>query len=277
MTPKDLVVFLEEEAGRSQRLAFAANLAELWQAHLIATFVTSQLALNRHAGFAIGAALTNMLSAHRAEVEKAKQQTRQVYDSIVANRVFTHEWRVSENEQGESLMLHARHTSLAILGPAARSTQPGTTLGLSEDIIFASGRPSLLLPVDWPADRMPKRIVIGWNASREATRAVADAMPFLTAAEAVHLVVVPEAKINSLGADPGADISWHLARHNVPVTLQQLKGGDAGTTLLEHTRSLNADLLVMGAYGHSKISEFIFGGATRTMFANADFPVLLSR
>ncbi|HEY7645729.1 MAG TPA: universal stress protein [Hyphomicrobiales bacterium] len=277
MTPKDLVVFLEEEAGRSERLAFAANLAELWQAHLIVTFVTNRLGLDRHAGFAVGAALTNMLSAHRAEVEKAKQQTRQVYDRIVANRVFTHEWRVSENEQGEALMLHARHASLAILGPAAGSTPSMTTLGLSEDIIFASGRPSLLVPVDWPAHRLPKRIVVGWNASREATRAIADAMPFLTAAETVHLVVVPEAKINNLGSNPGVDISRHLARHKVPVTLQQLEGRDAGMVLLEHARSLNADLLVMGAYGHSKFSELIFGGVTRTMFATADFPVLLSR
>jgi nucleotide-binding universal stress UspA family protein len=277
MTPKDLVVFLEEEAGRSERLAFAANLAELWQAHLIVTFVTNRLALDRHAGFAVGDALTNMLSAHRAEVEKAKQQTHRLYDHIVANRPFTHEWRISENEQGEALMLHARHASLAVLGPAAGSTQSVTTLGLSEDIIFASGRPSLLLPVDWPAHRLAKRIVIGWNASREATRAIADAMPFLTAAEAVHLVVVPEAKITNLGSDPGAVICRHLARHKVSVTLLQLEGRDAGTVLLEHARSLNADLLVMGAYGHSKISEFIFGGVTRTMFASADFPVLLSR
>ena len=278
MLPKDIVVFIEEQAGRSERLVFAAALAELWQAHLIATFVPNALELNRHAGFAVGGALTEMLRLHHAEVEKAQQETREIFDRLVANRSLTHEWRVSEQGAGEALMLHARHASLAIVGPPARSTQPATTLSLSEDMIFASGRPTLLLPLKWPDARLGRRIVVGWNASREAARAISDAMPFLFAADAVHLVVVPEEKISPLlGANPGADISRHLARHGVKVVLERIEGRDPGTILLDRAHALEADLLVMGAYGQSKISEFIFGGATRTMLAKADIPILLSR
>lgn len=278
MTPKDMVVLIEEEAGQRERLAFAAALAELWQAHLVATFVPAVLGSDRHSGFAIGGALTELLRLHRAEVEIAKQRGRELFERLVANRGFTHEWRVAERDAGEALMLHARHVGLALVGPPASGTRPATTLSVSKDMIFASGRPTLLLPLGWPPARLPRRIVIGWNASREATRAIADAMPFLVAAEAVHLVVVPDPAINHLlGANPGADISRHLARHGVPVMLEQIQGEDAGAVLLERAAALEADLLVIGAYGSSKISEFVFGGVTLTMLAQAPLPTLLSR
>jgi len=278
MTPKDIVVFIEGEAGRDDRLKFAATLAENWGAHLIATFVADDLALHQHAGFAIGGALNSMIAMHREAVDRACTEARAAFEAIVANRTMTHEWRVSQNEIGEALMLHARHAGLAIVGPAPAASQPTTVLSLSEDVIFASGRPSLLVPVDWPEDRLPRRVVIGWNGSREAARAISDAMPFLTAADAVDLVVVPEGKIRGLlGAEPGADISRHLARHGVQVTLIQAVGDDPGGLLLDHAARVGAGLLVMGASGQSRISEFIFGGATRRILAQARIPVLLSR
>lgn len=278
MSPKDLVVFVEEEPGRNNRLTFAVAIAQRWKAHLIATFVAHRLELHPSRGFAVGDGLKSMLQDHEQRNKKAEAQTRQFFEKLVKERDITSEWRFSENEMGEALMLHARHASLAIIGPPARLSGPTTTLSLSEDIIFASGRPSLLLPVDWPTDRVARRIVVGWNGSREATRAIAAAMPLLVNAETVHLVVIPETKVRSLlGADPGMDISRHLARHGVPVVLEQCAGSDAGAVLLERTRSLNADILVMGAYGRSKTSEFIFGGSTRTVLSAADFPILLSR
>ncbi len=278
MTPKDIVVFIEGEAGRDARLGFGATLAERWNAHLIAIYVAEDLGLRRHAGHAIGGGLAGMMEAHAQAVAERGAAMRAAFDAIVAHRPITHEWRLSHGEIGEALMLHARHAGLAIVGPAAGGDQPTTVLSLSEDVIFASGRPTLLLPQDWPADRLPRRIVVGWNGSREAARAIADAMPFLAAAEAVHLVVVPEGKIRGLlGADPGADISRHLARHGVEVTLSQLPGEDAGSLLLDHAGRHDADLLVMGASGQSRISEFIFGGATRRILAHTRIPVLLSR
>jgi nucleotide-binding universal stress UspA family protein len=278
MLPKDVVVFLEEEAGRSHRLAFAAALARRWQAHLIATFVVQRLELDPHAGFAVGEALSSMLRKHQAEVTEAVAQAREEFDALVERRSFTGEWRVSENEVGEALMLHARHASLAIVGPPARRMHDMTTLSLSEDMIFASGRPTLLLPIDWPAERIGQRIVIGWNASREAVRAIADAMPFLVQADKVHLVVVPDAKIRGLyGADPGTDMAQHLARHGVTVNLDQCGGEDAGEVLLDRCRAVDADMLVVGAVGRARISEFVFGGATRTVLGAANLPILLSR
>lgn len=157
---------------------------------------------------------------HRVDLADTIAQTRKDFDALVQHRSFTGEWRVSENEVGEALMLHARHASLSIVGPTARRMRTVTTLSLSEDVILASGRPSLLLPIDWPAERIGRRIVVGWNAGREATAAIAAAMPFLAKAEDVRVVVVPDARTRQLyGADPGADIAQHLARHGVAVTV----------------------------------------------------------
>lgn len=276
--PRDIVVFVEEEKGRGGRLAFAAALAETWQAHLIATFVAQRLALDRHAGFAVGDALTAMLKQHRSDVEAAEVATRKEFDALARRHGLSSEWRISANETGEALMLHARHAGLAIVGPSARRAETTTTLGLSGSLIFASGRPTLLLPLDWPARRRVRTVVVGWNASREATRAIADAMPFLVQAEDVRVVVVPDTRMRELyGADPGADIARHLARYEVPVMLEQHPGEDAGTVLLERCRDLEADLLVVGAVGRSRISEFVLGGVTRTLLDEAGLPVLLSQ
>lgn len=279
MEPKDIVVFLEETEGSDGRLNYAAALAKRWQAHLIATYVINPLHLDRHAGFAIGVGLTEMLNQHRLRTQAAMLDNRARFETLCQRRSFTAEWRVAEDETGEGLMLHARHAGLAIVGPPLKPDVANPSLlGLANDIIFASGRPTLCLPAHWSAARIGGPIVVGWNANREATRAIAAAMPFLIAAEEVHVVVAPDARLRRLyGQEPGADITAHLARHGVRAVLDQRPGDDAGAILLERCRELHADMLVMGAVGRSRISEFVFGGATRKLLDKAELPLLLSQ
>lgn len=278
MLPKDLVVFLAQDCrSNHQRLAFAAALAKRWQAHLIATFVTHPLALNPHAGFAVGAALPAMMEAHTARKAAAVEEARRAFERLTAHRSFSSEWRVSEEESLDALMLHARHADLAVLGPPERRQASVEVLGLSEKLVFASGRPCLLLPRDWPAERGVRRVVIGWNGGREAARAIADALPFLSTADAVHLVVVPDARTNgTFGRDAGADMATHLARHGVRVVLEQQAGNDAGGVLLERCAAIDACLLVMGARGRSEVGELLLGGATRTVLGAPRLPLLVS-
>lgn len=277
MAPKDIVVFIEDEQEQAARLTYAAALAERWQAHLTAVFAAGRLDFVPANAFARGAGLETMLRRHHAMTHAAAAHAQHRFDGIVAAAGLSAEWRVADHEDEDGLMLHARHASLAIVGPPPRPAGRKRVVGLAVEVIFSSGRPTLLLPLDWPPDRLPRRIVVGWNGSREAASAIAHAMPFLTAAESVHLVVVPDGHLNGpLGADPGADMSRHLARHGVPVVLDQRQGSDAGAVLLEHARTVGADLLVMGAYGRTRISEFVFGGTTRTVLAKAGLPILLS-
>jgi len=279
MIPKDMVVFLDgdDEDEQRRRMGCAAALAERFQAHLVAVFVTDRLELHPHASFARGDGLGYMLRDHRSRVEAAKEAARRAFEEVGRLHGLSLEWRVSDGEFGETLMLHARHAAMAVLGPPRQVDRQQTVLGLSEDVIFASGRPSLLLPANWSGS-IGDRIVLGWNGSREATRALADAMPFLAAAQAVHVAVIPEQKVNRLlGAQPGMDITRHLVRHGVPAVLEQLEGPDAGRILLGRARDVAADMIVMGAYGQPKITEFVFGSATRTLLETIELPVLLSR
>lgn len=278
MNPKDLIVFVEEEEDRYNRLKFAVSIGEKWKAHVIATFVASRLELSPHRSFAKGEGLRNMIESHKLEVQRKEEETRSFFEKLVRNHNITSEWRFSFNDAGEALMLHARHASLAIVGPSSRVAGPVTALSLSEDVIFASGRPTLMIPDGWSPERLPKRIIIGWNGGREATRAIAAAMPFLVAAEAVYLVVVPEGKVRNLfGEDPGTDMSRHLARHGVPVVLEQCTGERARQAILERAAYHDADMIVMGAYSTPKISEYIFGSVTKTLLERADIPLFLSR
>jgi len=121
---------------------------------------------------------------------------------------------------------------------------------------------------------------VGWNAEREAVRAVADALPLLVRAEVVEVLVVdPEGRRSAHGQEPGADIARYLARHGVHVEVRRLSSGseDVGHLLLSHAAVFGADLVVMGAYGHSHLNEWIFGGVTRTALREAGLPVLMSR
>jgi nucleotide-binding universal stress UspA family protein len=146
---------------------------------------------------------------------------------------------------------------------------------LVEGLLFDSGRPLLLLPKregqGW------SRIVIGWDGSRAAARALADAMPLCRRAKAVEIVTITGEKELPADLSP-ADIRHHLALHGITATSRMiaLEEGDAGTALLAHARAESADLLVMGGFGHSRMREFLLGGATSTVVHRPSLPVLVA-
>ncbi|MEW9612887.1 universal stress protein [Shinella sp. S4-D37] len=278
--PKDLTVYLDamDSEQHSERLSYAATFAKLWSAHLVVAYCPQDIALDLYAGYVRGAAIRSFLDARNEWKVKSEETLRDLIARTNEEFEITCELRICEGELGESLMLHARHTSLSVLGVGRHFERRTGVLDLSQDVIFASGRPTVLLPAGWQTHRLPEKIVVGWNASREAARAIADAMPFLSRAKAVHLVVVPEPKIiRLLGQDPGADISLHLARSGVSVTLDRIEGRDAGRLMMDRAREIGAELIVMGAYGQPKVSEFVFGSATKTLLSSSEIPILLSR
>jgi len=279
-TPKDIVVYIDAPDASTCRthIHYAADLARSWNAHVTIAFVPEDLITNSYNGFARGAAIESMLSSYGMRKHDAEQQLRSILAEVAAATGVDCELRLCYGETGEALMLHARHASLAIVGTGRKPARAETALTVSEDIIFASGRPSILLPASWRSFGTPETIVIGWNASREAARAVADSMDFLAAARNVHVVVVPEPKLaRLLGQEPGGDISLHLARHGINVTLDRLEGGKAGDLILARAHELGAGMVVIGAYGQSRITEFVFGSATRTLLADTGIPIFLSR
>lgn len=278
MPLQDIVVYLEDLPEGQSRLEYAAALAARFHAHLSAVFVADALELHRFSGFAVGTGIAHMFAHHSEQVRAAAARYRTLYDAALTREELHGEWRISDRVWGEDLMIHARHSDLAVVGPADGPSRRKTALSLSEDMIFASGRPTLLVPAAWQSDRLADHIVIAWNASAEASRAVAGALPLLCRARQVSVVVVPQAGLPVPdGIDPGQAIVRHLARHGVIADLFLLEGSEAGHIVLDFCTEHDADLLVMGAYGHSKLSEAIFGGATRYVLRHAEIPILLSR
>src|SRR5258706_410475 len=158
-------------------------------------------------------------------------------------------------------------------------TEPTGIMEFAGVLALTSGRPALVPPPRSTASRV-RRILVGWNAGREAVRAVADALPLLVRAAAVEVLVIdPERHRADHGQEPGADIARYLARHGARVEVRRLssKGEDLGRLLLAQAAAFGADLLVMGAYGHSHLNEWIFGGVTRRVLREAGLPVLMSR
>jgi nucleotide-binding universal stress UspA family protein len=148
-----------------------------------------------------------------------------------------------------------------------------------EAVIFGTGRPTLLLPTDKGKNPLQSlsRVVVAWDYSREAARAMADAMPILSQVKDVHILSVSGEKGIRTTCVAG-DLEKYLATHKVNYVMDQitLKEGGMGNCVMSHAMDINADLLVMGAYGHSRLREFILGGATQAILADTRLPVLLS-
>ena len=146
--------------------------------------------------------------------------------------------------------------------------------------LFASPAPVILAGQKRKVTLAPKTVVVAWNSKLEAGAAVRQSMDILAQAENVHVVVVdPNATPHAMGEEPGADVAAYLSRHGVKVTVESLASGgrDPALVLQRHATDIGAGLIVMGAYGHSRLRERIFGGTTQTMLGHVDTPVLMAR
>ena len=192
---------------------------------------------------------------------------------VMHERLLEH---CAPNELARVLVLHARLRDFSIfpVNPEVEGQRP-----LVEALIFESGRPVLLLPEATTRQLSSSfdSIAVAWDHSRSATRAVADALPLLQAAKHVHVVtVVDEKRLQNDGS--GLELSKHLARHGVEVTFEPVKAKTRaiGEVLELYVVERDTDLLVMGAYGHSKLREFILGGATKSVLTRPFTWTLLS-
>lgn len=189
-----------------------------------------------------------------------------------------HEARLVDDEASGGLALQARVADLLVL------SQPDEHGELVAQVLPHAGRPVLVLPAAAPAPLLPARILVAWDGSREAARALASALPLLRHAQMVDLVVCETEGTARVGRDVHlADPLPWLARHGVPASLRShtLAGGGrfnrdlVGAALLSVATDGGYDLMVMGAYAHSRLRETLLGGVTRTVLAQMTLPVLL--
>ncbi|MBD3826843.1 MULTISPECIES: universal stress protein [Stenotrophomonas] len=191
------------------------------------------------------------------------------------------EWTVCANERVwegpvDQVLPQARCVDLTILG--LHRDDPGIEDTLVSSLLVESGVPLLLVPPD-ACDAVPRHVVIAWKNTKEAIRAVHDALPLLIAAQRVHLLYIDSDPDDpSREDDAGLRLVTHLQRHGVaasPVHRGYEEGG-AGPAILNFLKESGADCIVAGGYGRSRASEFLFGGVTRTLIRHSPIPVLLA-
>lgn len=273
----ELVVFLEARAESRAVVDFAASLAREHGARLTGIFIQPAPSFTAPEMFVRGAGIPATIETAHERLRIAENDGRAVFERVVHREAIRSEWRSVCSLLAGDLAAHARYVDLAVVAREDSSEERVRPSGLVESLVLASGRPVIVLPPRCPVSRV-RRILVGWNAGREATRAVAGAMPLLARAEAVEVVVVDGKHAMGHGEEPGADIARYLVRHGVRVDVCALSSGgeDVGHVLLSRAARTGADLIVMGAYGRSRLSEWAFGGVTRTALLEATVPILMS-
>jgi len=185
------------------------------------------------------------------------------------------EWREERGVPLEVLRLQSLYADITVVGQPVTDGPahvPGTE-GLPGDLAIATGRPVLTVPHSGSFKTIGRTVMVAWNGSRESARAVTDALPILQRAKTVYVVGA-----NLRSSVPALDISTHLARHGVKVETKTFHAEDTsvGAALVSQITDLGADLVVMGAYGHSRFNEFVFGGVTRHLLNHMTVPTLFA-
>lgn len=279
--PKAVTVFLDQSPSGWKRAAHAVTLAQRWDAHLIGVACGS-MTLHPSTAFARGeSAIKQVIVDEReleATVEAASALIGRHFRALCAKANVPGEFLVIRGgESAEQTILCALDSDLIVVGHPAPH-------GLPEDIspehvLLASGVPLLIVPNAWRGETIGNRPLIGWNGTRQARRAVSDAMAFLVAAESVTVLVVDHGGHHPRDEQPGSDIARHLVWHGAHAEVAQVasRGLPIAQVILGYARRIGSDLLVVGAYSHARLRELLFGGTTRTLLARMPVPVLISR
>lgn len=271
MTIKTILLHLAEDPRNAARIAASVALANTHDAHLVGLYTVPPLVVPGYVGAELPA---QVYADYEADSEARAAEAEQAFSEATRKEGISAEWRKERGFARDILMGQAYYADLVVAGqPATDDNVPRGAEGLPGDLALASGRPVLTIPCvgDYPV--IGKKITLAWNGSREAARATADALPLLAAADEILVVAA-----NLKNSTPTTDIGTHLARHGLKVETKDVHVQDLpiGEILINTATEAGSDLIVMGAYGHSRLNELVFGGATRDVLRHMTIPVLMS-
>lgn len=277
MSYKTILVHLNDKRRAEALLEPAISLATRFNAHLIGMHVYAALPA---APVAIPYASEVMGSVVAAE-RKATEELSEIFTRMTANKPFVSEWRalkVPHADLAAVVMDHGRAADLIMAGQTDPNWDLSPLMDFPERLALESGRPVLVVPYVGRYPEIGRNVVVAWKAGRESARAVFDALPLLMTAEKVQILEIKE-RADAQGAlAPDTTIAASLARHGIKPTVRSTIAADisVGDEMLSRLADENADLLVMGAYGHSRFRELVFGGVTRHIARHMTAPTLFS-
>jgi len=276
MSYKTILVHLNDMRRAEAMLEPVIQLATRYNSHLKGLHVDTIMAAPPLA-FTYA---TSGLGPAAAEERTNGEAIAAIFARMTATGACVAEWQRLKVPQGDlvSLVLeHGRTADLIVAGQVNPDWDLSPVFDFPERLALESGRPVLVIPYVGRYPRIGRNVVIAWKAGRETTRAVFDALPLLRGAENVHILEVKgRADEKTLGAD--TSIAASLARHGIKSTVRTSVAPDISVAdeILSRLSDLDADLLVMGAYGHSRMRELVFGGVTRHIARHMTVPTLFS-
>lgn len=281
--PKAITVFLDQSPSGWKRAAHAVTLAQRWGAHLVGVHVAcAGMSLHPSTAFARGHSAIKQVIMDERELEAVVEAGSALIAShfralCVKANVAGELLVIRGGDTAEEAILCSLDSDLVVVGHPEPHGLPEDMS--PENILLASGVPLLIVPNAWGGETIGNRILIGWNGTRQARRAVSDAMAFLVAAEHVTVLIIDQAGHHLPGEEPGAEIARHLMRHGAYVEVAHVAsaGLPIAQVILSSAMQSASDLLVVGAYSHARLRELLLGGTTRTLLARMPVPVLISR
>jgi len=280
MSIRTILVHLDGAKQTTARVATAAELALRHEAHLIGLAPTGRVVVPMESAAVLGLGAYEE-SALRLLRERAQGCVDDFDRQVRRLGVPAHEGRVELGLASDVMASAAKYADVTVVSQLdPEEVRAEQSPHMPHDVLLQSGRPLLLLPHAGEWTLAPaRRVLVGWNGSREAARAMHDALPFMRMAANVQVAVFEtqdDVFINH-GQVPGADIGLWLARHGMKVEVKHVPAKvSAGEALLSHAADIDADLIVAGGYGHSRLRQSILGGVTRTLLRSSPVPVLLS-
>jgi nucleotide-binding universal stress UspA family protein len=272
---KDIVVNLGL-GGSDPAADFAISVASAFEAHLLGVgFVYDPVI----PGSVMGGIPPEFIESQRAESESKAKSAIARFEQAAKRAGLSYETRTlnaSISGAANRLGHLARRVDLAIVGQPERNKATATEV-VDEGVLFESGRPVIFVPYIQKTGLKLDRVMICWDGSRAATRAINDGMPFLEKAKQVELVIVAS-KAGRANELTGADMGQHLARHGLKVEVKRITSPDIDvtSTILSYAADSSTDMIIMGGYGHSRLREFILGGVTRGLLETMTVPTLMS-
>jgi nucleotide-binding universal stress UspA family protein len=278
---KDILVHVDNSPASQVRLRLACDIARRHAAHLAALYCIEPLPIAAFSpwgdpGYTDFPATEEIKKQYRAAAFGAMDRAEAAFRAKTDGADISTEWRVSEGAGVASLIQQVRCADLTVLGQVDPGHASISRAG-PEEIVLASGRPALIVPAVGHFEAVGRRVLVAWNASREAARALGDALPLLADAQAVTVLSISPTDIIE-SEHRGADVTRHLARHGISAIAAASTAAEVevGDVLLSHAADHGADLIVMGAYGHSRTREWLLGGATRHLLRHMTVPVLMA-
>lgn len=271
---KTIIVHVDESPLADARVRAAARLADAHEAHLVGCAATG-MSWPAYA-LLMGSMAVTPVSEFDALRRTARASLQRFAERARQLGVASFEERMVEDEHRDALLLQARYADLVVTGSDAG--EASLLRGLPQYLVMHGVRPVLAVPPSYDDRPIADSVVVGWDGSVPALRAIAGAMPLLVRAGTVRLALLnPEREPGLHGEEPGADMALYLARHGVRVeVLVERTQAAVGEALLGIAGASGAGLLVSGAFGHSRYREIVLGGVTRVLLERARLPVLFA-